>query len=100
MFTTVWKFRVREDAVAEFERHYGAEGTWTCLFRKAHGYLGTELYRSVADVRTYVTVDRWADEAAFREFREAYAQEYGALDLQCESLTEAEERVSPEPPSR
>ena len=94
MFTTVWKFVVREDAVAEFERHYGVDGTWTCLFRKAPGYLGTELYRSVAAPREYVTVDRWAGEASFREFRTAHAEEYETLDRQCEGFTEAEERVA------
>ena len=94
MFTTVWKFAVRPEAVAEFERYYGAEGTWTFLFRQAHGYLGTELYRSVASAGQYVTIDRWVDEAAYRAFREAYAAEYAAIDARCEALTESEEKVA------
>ena len=94
MFTAVWKFVVRDEATAEFERHYGAEGPWTLLFRKAHGYLGTELYRSVANAGEYVTVDRWIDEAAYRAFRDGYAAEYEAIDAQCEGLTELEEKLA------
>lgn len=94
VFTTVWKFVVRPDAVPEFERHYGAEGTWTSLFRKAHGYLGTELYRSVANAGEYVTIDRWIDAAAYRAFRDEYAAEYDAIDRECEELTEVEEKIA------
>ena len=92
-FTTVWKFAVRYEARAEFERVYGAAGAWTLLFRQAHGYLGTELYRSVAVPGEYVTVDRWIDEAAYRAFRDEYAAEYDAIDRQCEALTVAEEKI-------
>jgi heme-degrading monooxygenase HmoA len=94
MFTTVWKFVVREEAVGEFERHYGPDGMWASLFRKARGYLGTELYRSVANGGEYVTIDRWVDEAAYAAFRETHAAEYAALDAQCEALTVNEERVA------
>lgn len=93
MFVAVWKFRVREAAMAAFERHYGSEGTWVSLFRKAHGYLGTELYRSMAAAGEYVTIDRWVDEAAYRAFREEYADEYEAIDRECEELTESEEKI-------
>lgn len=93
MFTTVWKFVVREEAIAEFERHYGAEGTWAFLFRKGRGYVGTELYRSVAKAGEYVTVDRWVDESAYRAFREEYAGEYDGIDRECEELTEREEQL-------
>ena len=94
MFTTVWKFVVRDESIADFERHYGADGTWTLLFRKAHGYLGTELYRSVANAGEYVTVDRWIDEAAYRAFRDGYAAEYEAIDRECAALTELEEKLT------
>jgi heme-degrading monooxygenase HmoA len=92
-FTAVWKFVVREGALREFERHYGRDGTWASLFHKARGYLGTELYRSVANAGEYVTVDRWVDEVAYRAFREEHAAEYEALDRECEALTVTEERM-------
>lgn len=94
MFTTVWKFVVRVEAIGEFERHYGPEGTWALLFRRAHGYLGTELYRSVASAAEYVTVDQWIDDTAYRAFRDEYAAEYEAIDAQCEELTVSEEKVA------
>jgi len=92
--TIVWKFRIREGARDEFERHYGPSGTWVMLFRKARGFIGTELYRNVVDDREYITIDRWTDEAAFRAFREEHGEEYAALDAECERLTESEEKIS------
>ncbi|HUR81695.1 MAG TPA: antibiotic biosynthesis monooxygenase family protein [Thermoanaerobaculia bacterium] len=92
--TIVWKFRIRAGAREEFERHYGPSGTWVQLFRSSRGYLGTELYRSVADDREYLTIDHWVDEAAFRAFRDKHGDAYAALDAQCEALTETEEKIS------
>jgi heme-degrading monooxygenase HmoA len=93
MFTTVWRFVVRPEVVAEFERRYGADGDWSALFRRADGYLGTELHRNVAVAHEYVTIDRWTDEAAYRRFLETYAADYAALDARCEALTTSEEHV-------
>lgn len=93
MFTTVWRFVVRPDAVAEFERRYGPDGDWAALFRKAEGYAGTELLRNVASANEFVTIDRWVDEAAYLRFLEGFAAEYAALDAKCEALTTSEEHV-------
>jgi heme-degrading monooxygenase HmoA len=86
-YACVWEFRVRPAFVAEFERAYGPDGDWAALFRRAEGYLRTELQRDVDDPLRYLTVDHWESRdahAAFqREFREAYAQ----LDDRCEAFT-------------
>jgi hypothetical protein len=37
-YATVWEFRVRADRRAEFERHYGPDGSWVALFRRGDGY--------------------------------------------------------------
>lgn len=92
MFVTIWRFTVPIDRVEDFERHYRAGGTWATLFRKAPGYIRTELLRDVDGPR-YVTVDVWQSEAEYRAFREQHAAEYADLDRQCEALTTAEEHV-------
>ena len=94
MYTTVWRFVVRPDAVPEFERHYGPEGTWASLFRKGSGYLGTELFRTVAARATvYVTIDSWESQEDWRRFREAHAADYATLDAQLEQWTFSEQHV-------
>jgi heme-degrading monooxygenase HmoA len=80
----MWSFRPREGTVAEFEAAYGPDGDWVRLFRKAPGYLGTELLR---DGGRYLTVDRWDSAEAYGAFRAAHAGEHERLDKACEGLT-------------
>ena len=70
-FATVWEFSVKASRQAEFESHYGPDGSWARLFRQSPGYLGTELWHDRADALRYLTIDRWASVEAWREFRSA-----------------------------
>jgi quinol monooxygenase YgiN len=89
-YTYVWQFRVRHGSEAEFRRHYGPDGTWVRLFRQAPGYLDTVLLEDLDRPATFLTVDRWRDEAAYRAFRQEFAREFADLDEQCAKLTENE----------
>jgi heme-degrading monooxygenase HmoA len=86
-YTYLWSFLVRPGAEAEFERHYGPDGTWVALFRRASGYLDTRLLKDRDVPGRYVTVDRWESEAAYRAFRVRFAEEHDAIDRECEALT-------------
>jgi heme-degrading monooxygenase HmoA len=86
-YTYVWEFQVPHDALAEFERHYGPEGTWVQLFRRAPGYLETLLLQDRDLAGRYLTIDRWRSEAAYLAFRADFASEYAALDQACAQLT-------------
>lgn len=57
------------------------------LFRRDPAYLGTELFRDVADPARYLTLDRWTDRAAHDAFRQGAADAYAALDRQGDALT-------------
>jgi heme-degrading monooxygenase HmoA len=89
-FHVVWEFRVRAGREAEFERRYGADGDWVGLFRRGEGYVGTALLRDRAAPGRYVLTDTWRDAAAYRAFKQRYADAYAALDLECTALTEDE----------
>lgn len=86
-FIAVWEFIVEPASRAEFIGHYGPDGSWARLFRRAPGYLGTELLNDRANPLRYVTVDRWASIEDWRAFRERFGQDYAALDRRCERLT-------------
>ena len=75
---------------AEFESHYGPDGSWARLFRQSPGYLGTELWHDRVDSLRYVTIDRWASGDAWKEFRARFAADYERLDRECEGLTARE----------
>lgn len=89
-FVYLWEYRVRPGADQEFRRHYGPDGTWVRLFRLGAGYLGTELLWDRRAPDRYLTIDRWASEAAFREFRRRFAPEFDGLDRRCAALTSHE----------
>jgi len=93
MYLIVWEFRVKRQQQDAFRSAYGSDGAWIGLFRQAAGYLGSELLVDERDERRYLTTDRWSSRAAYEAFRAAWQEDYRALDLACESLTEQERLV-------
>jgi heme-degrading monooxygenase HmoA len=86
-FACIWEFEVRPGAEDAFVTLYNEKGSWVQLFRKAPGYVRTDLYRDRKRPTRFVTVDHWESEAAFRMFRERYAKEFDALDRTGAQLT-------------
>jgi len=93
MFVVVWQFEIAEDRVAGFEAAYGPEGAWAKLFHTSPDYKGTELLRDAYIPGSYLTIDRWTSEEAFRAVRKFHVNEYEVLDRQCDALTGRETRV-------
>ena len=93
MFVVVWQFEIAEEKVPAFEAAYGPEGAWAKLFRTSPDYLGTELLRDAYIPGSYLTIDRWASEEAFRAFRKDHDADYEALDRACDALTSRETRI-------
>ena len=89
-YATLWEFMVAAARQAEFEAHYGPDGTWARLFSRADGYLGTELLRDRADPLRYLTIDRWESHGAWQAFHRAHGAEYERLDREFEGLTTRE----------
>jgi heme-degrading monooxygenase HmoA len=89
-FATLWEFTVDPARRAEFEKHYGPDGDWARLFRRAVGYLGSELLRDRAEPARFLTIDRWETREAFLAFRRDYGAEYERLDRELEGLANRE----------
>lgn len=87
IFTYIWAFEVRAQHVEDFRRYYSEGGAWTQLFRRARGYLGTQLLQDERDPLRFVTIDRWSSVEDYEAFQASYASEYAALDDLCEGLT-------------
>lgn len=92
-YAYAWEFTVLPGHQAEFEQHYRPGGTWARLFARSAGYIGTILLKDATASGRYVTVDRWRDEQAFLDFRSAFSLQYEQLDLECGTLTVAEQRL-------
>jgi heme-degrading monooxygenase HmoA len=93
MFVVVWQFEIAEEKVAAFEAAYGPEGAWAQLFRTSNEYQGTELLRDAYIPGSYLTIDRWASEDAFRAFRRQHDGDYETLDRACDEVTSRETRI-------
>jgi len=91
MLLILWRYRVKAGCEGEFQLVYGPRGDWVVLFQQAAGYTATELLRDTSKPRSYLTIDRWASEAAYHTFRQGQSEEYEALDARCALLTEKEE---------
>jgi heme-degrading monooxygenase HmoA len=85
-YATVWEFRVRADRRAEFERHYGPDGTWAALFRRGDGYIGTQFLKDRNEPLRYLTIDHWTGCDAYRAFRAEFPEPYASLDRECGEL--------------
>jgi len=90
MFIRIWHYRARPDKVAEFRTAYGPAGRWVELFRRAPGYLGTELLAAESEPLAFVTIDRWTSASAWHACFAANEGAYRALDEACTALTEEE----------
>lgn len=90
MFIVIWEYRVKEARLDDFMRFYAPDGDWAILFKKGHGYLGTELLRDEQNPRRYLTLDRWTSAREYEAFLTSFADEYKALDTHCEGWTESE----------
>jgi heme-degrading monooxygenase HmoA len=86
----IWEFQVKPGLQARFEEIYGPAGAWVQLFRRASGYVKTDLIRDTQTADRYVTIDYWDQESSYRTFREQFAEQFRALDQECEQLTLSE----------
>jgi heme-degrading monooxygenase HmoA len=93
MHVIIWEFTVRDEHIPRFISAYHADGDWASLFRRAEGYLGTELLRSSDDANVFVTVDRWESAACFEIFQERFGAEYKKLDALFEHYTSSEKKI-------
>src|SRR5262245_54305425 len=92
MYLVIREFIVRWERAAAFEAAYGPTGTWARLFRRAPGYLGTELL-TVSHGR-YLTLDRWSDHAAYNSFLVAADADCDRLGTECRALTAVEREIN------
>lgn len=86
-YTVIWTYEVRSGETGRFRRHYGPTGSWARLFRRAPGFIRTQLLQDESQENHYVTIDHWTSKAAYESFRDGFRQEYEALDERCASLT-------------
>ncbi len=91
MIAVLWRYKVKVEHRADFERVYGPAGEWATLFARSHGYRGTDLLRSRDGGD--VTIDRWMEEKDFHAFLAEHQADYRDLDSRTAGWTSSEERL-------
>ena len=89
-FAYIWEYRVKSNSMEEFRDLYGPDGGWVRLFRRAPGYLFTELLQDARDPQRFVSIDRWRSEAELAACQALFKSEWAALDSAGEAFTESE----------
>lgn len=87
MYVIVWEFEAEPHHRREFERAYGPAGVWVQLFRRAEGFVDTELLRDEQTPGRYLTIDRWESRPSYDAFRQQFAADYEITDRACAALT-------------
>jgi len=93
MYIILWEFEAAPERIEGFLSTYSSHGEWAQLFRQAPGYLGTELLESCEAATRFHTIDRWAHEDDYEDFKLRFAQPYAALDARCQGLTLSERKL-------
>src|SRR5208337_4169390 len=93
MHIVIWDFTVREEYIQQFISAYGSNGDWASLFRRAEGYLGTELLRSSRRANVFLTGDRCEGAACVYIFQELFGAEYKRLGRRLEGYVVSEKKV-------
>jgi hypothetical protein len=91
MTVRVWRYDVPTDVREEFEREYGPDGSWARLFAASPWFVATSLYVDVESPTSYLTVDRFADDEAWQQFRAEHDTAYQKIGERLRHLTTAQE---------
>jgi heme-degrading monooxygenase HmoA len=90
-FIVIWKYKVKEDMISEFEKLYGKDGEWISLFKKSSDYIGTEIYKGINNI--YITIDYWKSKETYNNFKNSFKINYFEIDKKGEGLTYEEENI-------
>jgi hypothetical protein len=94
MKVRIWRYDVAPNVRDEFVREYGPHGSWAALFAQSPEFVDVTLYANVTNAGSYLTVDRFADEDGWNQFRLEHDAEYQRLGDALQHLTIAQEELA------
>jgi len=87
------RFWVNGGRQADFEVAFSTSGIWAALLRRAEGYLGTEVWSEIPEVRQCRVQDFWNWHRNFEVFRSRFQSDFEQFEqwLRSERLIEREQ---------
>jgi hypothetical protein len=86
MYVIIWKYSVRPEHRESFIEYYHSEGKWARFFHQATEYFGTDFFQ-LDDKSQFVTIDKWSNRGAYKQFLDKNHLDYHELDKCCEEFT-------------
>ena len=93
MFVAIWKYEVDLNRLEQFEELYGQNGKWVALFKKAAGYINTELVKGISSKNIYISLDKWESQALYEKFYEENKSTIDSIDKEGDELTLSETKI-------
>ena len=93
MIAVVWRFHVRPEATAEFERMYGSDGAWTELSRRSRSFLGSSFLRDIGSEARYLLIEYWGEMMVYEKHVASFRNQVDKLERQRATLVERIEAV-------
>ncbi|MDN5205303.1 hypothetical protein QQ008_28220 [Fulvivirgaceae bacterium BMA10] len=93
MFVAIWKYEVDLNRLEQFEELYGQKGKWVALFKKATGYINTELVKDTSSKNVYISLDKWESQALYEQFYEENKSTIDSIDKEGDELTLSETNI-------
>ncbi len=93
MVAVVWQFDIHPGSADDFERLYGADGTWTKLSRRSRSFLGSSFLRAMGSDTRYLLVEYWGEMVVYEKHLADFSEHVNALEQQRERLVERMETV-------
>jgi len=93
MFQTIWEYEVLGEQLSYFIQAYKSDGDWVTLFKKAKGFIHTELIQDTKRTNRFITIDKWDSIESFNNFKMQFKSEYLKMDQICEAFTISENHI-------
>jgi len=93
LVAVVWQFETLPDRSADFERFYGADGSWTKLSRRSRSFLGSSFLRAIGSDTRYVLVEYWGEMVVYEKHLADFTEQVKKLEEQRALIVERMETV-------
>ena len=90
MFQTIWQYDVFEKENINFIKAYKSDGDWVHLFKKADGFIETELIHDIEHPTKFITIDKWRTKESYYQFKAMFKSDYLKMDKQFEDFSKSE----------
>lgn len=93
MYQVIWELKVKFKERDKFEQFYDPKGEWVKFFAPAPGYGGTDVFESGEGDGTFLVIDEWDSEDAFKTFVAERKAGFDALEEKAQKASRTRKRI-------